>query len=219
MRMPAPCSAFCALSGPRIAPRNAAHERTSPIEVTVCERSGSYRPRIEACVKMSVPPSERGVQVVAFDFRGTAEMALDQDRTRVSAERDRRGVVHGAAGDDIFRLADVGDDGLERQADAAGHAGQARDAPMTLRNPRRETESTHSEAPFGNSRCSASWKSSLPASSSRLRQYSGPVFSAASWAVAASILSRTAFRSNAPFLPGQTSSWCRRLICCRSSFR
>ena len=31
---------------------------------------------------------------------------------------------------------------------------------MTLRNPRRETESTHSEAPLGNSRCRASWKSS-----------------------------------------------------------
>ena len=34
------------------------------------------------------------------------------------------------------------------------------DAPITLRNPRRETESTHSEAPLGNSRCRASWKSS-----------------------------------------------------------
>ena len=48
---------------------------------------------------------------------------------------------------------------------------------MTFRNPRRETESTHSDAPLGNSRCRASWKSALPASSSRLRQYSGPAFS------------------------------------------
>src|SRR5271169_1281276 len=48
------------------------------------------------------------------------------------------------------------------------------DAPITFRKPRRETESTHSEAPLGNSRCSASWKAGLPASSSRLRQYSGP---------------------------------------------
>ena len=30
IRMPAPCKLFCALSGPRIAPRNAPHERMSP---------------------------------------------------------------------------------------------------------------------------------------------------------------------------------------------
>ena len=34
----------------------------------------------------------------------------------------------------------------------------AREAPITFRKPRRETESTHSEAPLGNSRCSISWK-------------------------------------------------------------
>jgi hypothetical protein len=79
-----------------------------------------------------------------------------------------------------------------------------REAPMTLRNPRRETESTHSEAPLGNSRCRASLNSSVPASSSRERQYSGPVFSAASWAVAASMRSRTRFRSSR--FEGQTSS-------------
>src|ERR1700722_1718806 len=87
------------------------------------------------------------------------------------------------------------------------------DAPITLRKPRRETESTHSDAPLGNSRCSASWKSSLPASSSRLRQYSGPVFSAASCAVAWSIRARTDSRSSLPFLLGQTSS---RFAPCRS---
>src|SRR5580704_10590076 len=78
------------------------------------------------------------------------------------------------------------------------------DAPMTLRNPRRETESSHSDAPLGNSRCSASLNSSLPASSSSERQYSGPVFSRASWAVAASMRSRTTLRSS--FFEGQTSS-------------
>src|ERR1022692_805915 len=77
----------------------------------------------------------------------------------------------------------------------------AMEAPMTLRKPRRETESTHSEAPLGNSRCSASWKAGLPASSSRLRQYSGPAFS-----FAASICARTDSRSRLPFLLGQTSS-------------
>ena len=58
--MPAPFSAFCALNGPRMAPRNACHERWSPSETTLCERSGSYRPSSEACAKMSVPPSEAG---------------------------------------------------------------------------------------------------------------------------------------------------------------
>src|SRR5579862_7330206 len=72
------------------------------------------------------------------------------------------------------------------------------DAPITLRNPRRETESTHSEAPLGNSRCSASWNSALPASSSRLRQYSGPE--------ALAISARTEARSSLPLLEGQTSS-------------
>src|SRR5579862_898293 len=87
------------------------------------------------------------------------------------------------------------------------------DAPITFRNPRRETVSSHSEAPLGNSRCRASWKSSLPASSSSERQYSGPVFLAASCAVAKSIFSRTAVRSS--FFEGQTSS--RFLIWTRPS--
>src|ERR1700757_767067 len=78
------------------------------------------------------------------------------------------------------------------------------EAPMTLRNPRREALSSHSEAPLGNSRWRASWKAGLPASSSSERQYSGPVFSALSCAVAASILSRTVPRSS--FLVGQMSS-------------
>src|SRR5437899_3846039 len=78
------------------------------------------------------------------------------------------------------------------------------EAPMTLRNPRREALSSHSEAPLGNSRCKASWKAGLPASSSSERQYSGPVFSALSCAMAASIRSRTVPSST--FLVGQMSS-------------
>ena len=67
---------------------------------------------------------------------------------------------------------------------------------MTFRNPRRETVSSHSEAPLGNSRCRASWNASLPASSSSERQYSGPVFSARRGLSAASIRSRTTLRSS-----------------------
>src|SRR5208282_2271722 len=78
----------------------------------------------------------------------------------------------------------------------------AMDAPITFRKPRRETESTHSDAPFGNSRCSASWNAGLPASSSRLRQYSGPD---ASLLLASLICARSESRSSLLFLEGQTS--------------
>src|SRR3954453_23785954 len=76
----------------------------------------------------------------------------------------------------------------------------ASDDPISLKNPRRETASTSSDAPFGNSRCIISRKSALPANSSRLRQNSGPFFF--------SISERTCTRSSLSFLPGQTGSMC-----------
>ena len=57
-----------------------------------------------------------GMQIVAFNLCRTAEMALDQQRAGVSAERHRRGVEHGAAGNDLFGLADVGNDRLRAAA-------------------------------------------------------------------------------------------------------
>src|SRR5580700_2279035 len=93
----------------------------------------------------------------------------------------------------------------------------AMDAPITLRKPRRETESTHSDAPLGNSRCRASWNAGLPASSSRLRQYSGP---ALSLLFASLICARRESRSSLPFLLGQTSSFlfCNPTLVCSSIF-
>ena len=76
-------------------------------------------------MKMSVPPCEAGCMVVAFDLRRTPEMAFDQHRTGVSAERDGGCVEHRTAGDNAFGLANVGNDGLERQTHASGHAGEA----------------------------------------------------------------------------------------------
>src|SRR5437660_12478553 len=73
----------------------------------------------------------------------------------------------------------------------------ASDEPISLRKPRRETASIHSDAPLGNSRCIISRNSGLPASSSRLRQNSGPFFfsiSACTWT-----------RSSLSFLLGQTA--------------
>src|SRR5215472_3528184 len=77
---------------------------------------------------------------------------------------------------------------------------RASEEPASFRNPRRETGSSHSEAPFGNSRCMASRNSGLPASSSRLRQNSG--------AFLLSTSARNWTRSSLSFLPGQTSSRC-----------
>src|SRR5579864_1265223 len=65
------------------------------------------------------------MQIVALDLGRASEMALDQDRAGVSAERYCRRVVHRLARDDILRLANVGDNGLERELDASGHAGEA----------------------------------------------------------------------------------------------
>src|SRR5215218_8760552 len=50
----------------------------------------------------------------------------------------------------------------------------ARDAPISLRNVRRSAPSSHSEACCGNSWCRSSSNSRVPASSSRLCQYSRP---------------------------------------------
>ena len=64
--------------------------------------------------------------IIAFDLRRAPEMALDQDRIGVSAERHRAGVEHRTTGNHILGLANVGNDRLERQPGAAGHAGEAK---------------------------------------------------------------------------------------------
>src|ERR1044071_3640374 len=84
----------------------------------------------------------------------------------------------------------------------------ARDDPINFRKPRRETASSHSDAPLGNSRCIISLNSELPASSSRLRQNSGPFFF---WISAVADA-----RSSLSFLPGQTSSRCPLPFCLSS---
>src|SRR5208282_2179728 len=81
----------------------------------------------------------------------------------------------------------------------------AREAPINFKNPRRETSSSHSDAPLGNSRCIISLNSVLPANSSRLRQNSGPLVSA--------MRARTVSRSSLSFLLGQTASWCGLPFC------
>ena len=76
-------------------------------------------------LRKNVRPAERcRMLVVALNLCRTSEVALDQQRAGVSAKRHRRGVELGPAGNHILGLAHVGNDGFERQAHAAGHAGQ-----------------------------------------------------------------------------------------------
>ena len=174
MRMPAPAmlsarsAARASLSG------TSPHELTSPLWVTFCERSGSYIPSIDACEKISVPPSSPDA-CHCLQSWWDETVAFDQQRDCVSAQRECRGIKHRPARNHFFRL-------LARKERSVPSAAWCRpscppcasDAPINFRNPRRETESSHSDAPLGNSRCIISWNSALPASSSRLRQYSGP---------------------------------------------
>ncbi len=139
----------------------------------------------------------RGMLVVTFNLGGTSEVTLHQNRARISAQCRRGRVEHR---DGRARLLPAASR-KERWVRAAAWCSPSYQPspgtrPSTCRKPRRETESTHSEAPFGNSRCSISWNSGVPASSSRLRQYSGP------WVCA--ICASTVARSS--FLPGQTAS-------------
>ncbi len=64
----------------------------------------------------------RRMQRIAFDLCGTAEMALDEQRVRVSAEREGSGIELRAAGDELLGLAHVGDNFFDRHFGAAGHA-------------------------------------------------------------------------------------------------
>ena len=90
----------------------------------VCERSGSYSVRIEACANRSVAPRLAGMIGVAFDLGRPALVALDEQPGRDAAERHRGGEEQRLAGDDLFGLPDVGNDQLVRLARAGRGAGQ-----------------------------------------------------------------------------------------------
>ena len=84
----------------------------------------------------------------------------------------------GLAQNQVFRLLDVGIDRLVGLLGATGRSPPApAKRPSTLRNPRRDTGSIHSDL-LGNSRCTISPNSGVSANSSRLRQYFLPVLPA-----------------------------------------
>ena len=68
------------------------------------------------------PAQTCGMLLVAFNLGGTIELAFDQNRTGVSAERECAGIKHRTAGDHFFRLAHVGDNRFQRLLGAGGHA-------------------------------------------------------------------------------------------------
>ena len=122
--MPAPCKRF--LRGERPANRGQKrlpgalvahrHHALRAVGIVQAENVG---------LRKNIGAAERcGMLVVAFNLCRTPEVALDQQRAGVSAERHRRGVELGPAGNHVLGLANVGNDGFERQAHAAGHAGQ-----------------------------------------------------------------------------------------------
>ena len=61
--------------------------------------------------------------IVALDLGWAAEMALHENRIGIAAQRVRGGVVHGPAGNHIFRLANIGNDDFVGKLYAASHAG------------------------------------------------------------------------------------------------
>ncbi len=65
-----------------------------------------------------------GVIRVAFDLRGPALVAFDQQSRRVATQRHRRGVSQRDAGNQFFRLFDVRQNLLDRLARAGRHPGQ-----------------------------------------------------------------------------------------------
>src|SRR5262249_30705134 len=116
---------------------------------------------------------------VALDLGRPPLVALGEDAGGVAAEGDRGGEEERLAGDDLFRLAHVGDHPLDRLA-GAGRGGRPR-APRPPGPPGRpaahpppDPPSGHSAAWRGTSRCSISSSCGVPAISSRLRQNSGP---------------------------------------------
>ncbi len=75
------------------------------------------------------------MQVVAFNLGGTAQMAFDQQRIRISAERERGGVIHRNARNELLWLADVRDDFLQGQLGAPGHARHGEGSAHQLEEP------------------------------------------------------------------------------------
>ena len=86
-----------------------------------------------------------GMLLVAFNFGGTIELAFDQNRTGVSAQRERAGIKHWAAGNHFFRLAHVGDNRFQRLLGAGRHAGHGQRCAHQLQ----ETAPGDGIQPFG----------------------------------------------------------------------
>ncbi len=79
-------------------------------------------PRIEACAKTSVPPRLAGCNALPSILVGRPRWLSTSSGIRVSAQREGGRVELWASGYDVFRLADVRNDLLDRHLGAARHA-------------------------------------------------------------------------------------------------
>ena len=115
---------------------------------------------------------------VSLHFGRPALMGLRQQGNRPPAQGHCRRVVERESGDDALdRLAERQDIALRpAQAPASPTPPRANEAAMIFRKWRRSTPS-RDEAPSGNSRSSWALNPGVAASSSRLRQYRGPLSS------------------------------------------
>ena len=175
MRRPAPCTAFCAVSGfasrptksPQVRSSSCEHHRLRAIRIVHVEHR-SLGKNI-ACRPMS--PDAR-------DFPRSSSDVL-RDSPPAPERRNRRSGMAVAKNSglprDLFRVPHVRNNRLQRLLGAGRQPCQChRSAHQLQEVAARTAASTHSEACRGNSRCSISWNSSVFASSSRLRQYCGP---------------------------------------------
>jgi len=106
MRMPAPCPACCAESTARTASTKAPNDRISPRSVIVCDRSGSYRPRMAAARTGRSCPGSRGVPGCLRSWSDGLRGSRRGAHAR-AIERHRRRVEQRLSGHQLFGLTDV----------------------------------------------------------------------------------------------------------------
>ena len=94
--------------------RNRSRTSLSPFSLTVCERSGSYRPSTDAWIRALEAPRRRRVSGVSLDLGRSSFVALDDEAVGAPAERHGRRVVAGNPGDDLLGGGDIGDNLFDR---------------------------------------------------------------------------------------------------------
>src|SRR5271157_4680954 len=166
-----------------------------PVNVIDCDRSGSYMSRIDACANTSLP-TPAGWSGLPSTLVGrpswlstSTGVAYPPNGIALAKNNGRPSVI----GSGCRTYGTMGSSGCFTHADSPA---SAIEAVISFMKSRRDAPSGHTDACRGNSRCTISKNPSVWDSSSRLRQYCGPLLVRASW-------SRTSASSS---LLGQTAS-------------